>query len=241
MNSISELQLKFLYFFTCGKDKLIYGIHIYTYIGTLETALSIYILANAQIANCPLAFKPTECNKGNKNNANNCNCNPFIVHCQHALIKNASTFADWLPHPVSFLDNVYYLVWATSEKWKNGKLQADNFQFTVNSRQTWRIRYCKNTENGVCLMKQCLLKFDLYIYIYIYAYVYVGVSVSVTLSLSLSLSDSQKKLRIYIASICHLFVGPLLITFGRWFDCSLFSVCLSDQLSWLSSVYQHCS
>jgi len=166
--------------------------NICTNIGTLETALSIYILANAQIANCPLPFKPTECNKGNKNNANNCNCNPFIVHCQHALIKNASTFADWLPHPVSFFDNVYYLVWATSEKWKNGKLQADNFQFTVNSRQTWRIRYCKNTEMGFVWWNNVCSN-SISISTYIYAYVYVGVSVSVTLSLSLSLSLIAKR------------------------------------------------
>lgn len=86
------------------KDKL-----IYFEAAAHRTERSIYVLANAPILYCPLAFKQNKAGTGGaqtdddesewKQNKNHTKVkatlwNPFIVHCQHALIKNASTFAD---------------------------------------------------------------------------------------------------------------------------------------------------
>lgn len=84
------------------KDKL-----IYFEAAAQRTERSIYVLANAPILYCPLAFKQNKAGRAQtdddesewKQNKNHTKVkatlwNPFIVHCQHALIKNASTFAD---------------------------------------------------------------------------------------------------------------------------------------------------
>lgn len=176
----------------------------------------------------------------------NCNCNPFIVHCQHALIKNASTFADRLTHPVSFfrqclLPCLGHVKKKDKKKKKNAcKLQAGNFQFTVNSSQTGCLRgvYVIAKIPKIGLFDETMSGQIRSLYQHTYAYIDMcfcicnSISPSLTaLSFSrslpsLSLSVNQKKLRIYIASICAFICCPFVNNFRQM---DRLCVCLSDK------------
>lgn len=157
------------------KDKL-----IYFEAAAHRTERSIYVLANAPILYCPLAFKQNKAGTGGaqtdddesewKQNKNHTKVkatlwNPFIVHCQHALIKNASTFADssvncmqLLSLPLFTTLSVPSPLRTTTVPRRGGGTSANcNLQCADEARRA-RIRgtLLEKYRKLVCLIEQCL-------------------------------------------------------------------------------------